>query len=76
MARSLQGVKHLILTQQKNKSEIELFFDNFKDKSYKIESDPFAHQSFGPILPEWGYFSFHKYLLDQHYYHHFCRIQF
>jgi hypothetical protein len=39
MVSSLQGVKHLILTQQKNKSEIELFFENFKDKSYKIESD-------------------------------------
>ena len=45
MVGSLQGVKHLILTQQKNKSQIELFFENFKDKSYKIESD-----SMGNIL--------------------------
>ena len=43
MAWSIQGIKHLILTQQKNKSEIELFFENFKDKSYKIESDPLGN---------------------------------
>jgi hypothetical protein len=43
MAWSIQGIKHLILTQQKNKSEIELFFQNFKDKSYKIESDPMGN---------------------------------
>jgi len=39
LAFHIQGVKQLILTQQKNKSEMELFNENFKDKSYKIESD-------------------------------------